>query len=247
MNLKEKKYKKFKIYYFEDFELSLGEKIINKEFKVIKTFKDTKRNYVALISIDDKKYVLKEPRNEFRLLQRKIMTLFKLGEAATTLKNLRHHIEKLDIKEYVTPYVAIIKRRFGMITYSSLLMEYCDGESVGESINVEQDFYKKNKVIELITEIHKKNIYHGDMSAHNFIILDDKLKIMDTQGKKMIMGNYRAHYDMITFQLENFKKMKYPYEKNFWYYFAYYKKNMKKLKIFRWLRIKRKKNRNKRG
>ena len=247
MNLKEKKYKEFKIHYFKDDEFFLAKKIIDKEFQVVKTFKDTKRNHVILISIDDKKYVLKEPRNEFRLLQRKIMTLFKSGEAVTTLKNLRHHIEKLNIKEYVIPYVAITKRKFGMITYSSLLMEFCEGEPVGEYKDEKTDFYKKNKVVELMVNIHKKKIYHGDMNAYNFNILNDHIKILDTQGKKMILGNYRAHYDMITFQLENFPPMKYPYEKNLWYYIAYYKKNIKKLRIVRYFKIIRKRKRNKKG
>jgi len=242
MNLKEKKYKKFKIYYFEDFELSLGEKIINKEFKVIKTFKDTKRNYVALISIDDKKYVLKEPRNEFRLLQRKIMTLFKLGEAATTLKNLRHHIEKLDIKEYVTPYVAIIKRKFGMITYSSLLMEYCDGESVGIFLDYRHDIYR-GEIIEICKILHSLGIYHGDMNVWNFYLDDNQLKILDTQGKKMIFGNYRAHYDMITFISEHYLKVTYPYKKNFYYYLANFVKKIKRVKLVKIIRDFRKKNR----
>ena len=245
MKIKGKDYKGFRIHYFNDKELLLGRKIIDKDYNVLKAFKDTKRNYVVLISIDGQKYVFKEPRNEFRLIQRKIMSFFKDGEAVTTLKNIRNHIEKYNISEYVVPYVAITKRNLGMISYSGLLMEYCDGEPVGEYYNEKSDKYKKEKVVDIITKIHKYKIYHGDMNAYNFNLVNNSIKILDTQGKKMILGNYRAHYDMLTFKMENYPKMEYPYKKNFLFYLALGMKKIKKLKVVRHIKAKKKRRRNK--
>ncbi|MGF6905619.1 lipopolysaccharide core heptose(II) kinase RfaY [Fusobacterium sp. PH5-44] len=244
MIIKEINYKEFKIHYFNTKELELGKKIIDKKYKLVRVFKNTKRNYVALISIDGEYYVLKEPRNEFRLIQRKIMTFFKDGEAVTTLKNIRNHIEKYDIVEYVTPYVAITKRNLGFINYSGLLMEYCNGEAVGEYYDEVSDRYKKNKVVEIMIRIHEFGLYHGDMNAYNFNLVDDAVRILDTQGKKMCLGNYRAHYDMLTFKIENFPQMKYPYKKNLFFYLALEMKKMKKFKIIRWIKAKKKRRRN---
>lgn len=47
--------------------------------------------------------------------------------------------------------------------------------------------------------------------------------------KKMILGNYRAHYDMLTMQLDSYSNMKYPYSKNIYYYIALAVKKLKKL------------------
>ena len=91
--IKKEVFKGYNIYFLEEEYKMLAEKIIKKEFKEIEKIKDTKRNYVSLIEIDGIKYIYKEPRNEYRIPQRQFMSLFKKGEALTTLVNINKLID----------------------------------------------------------------------------------------------------------------------------------------------------------
>ncbi len=223
-NIKEDEYKGNRIYYYDNNYLKLAKKIIDGEYIELKKIKDTKRNLVSLIEINRKKYIYKEPRNEFRIPQRKIMTLFKRGEALSTLENINYLINVKNIKEFVIPFAAVNKRKKGMIIYSFILMEYIDGED---------DRRYLDDIIKKVMEIHNLGYYHGDFNPGNFLITGEKIHILDTQGKKMFFGNYRAHYDMLTMQMDSYEEMKYPYKKNFFYYLAYTIKKIKKVPFMR--------------
>jgi heptose II phosphotransferase len=240
-----KQYKGFKIHYISDNDVILGEKLIDHEYSVHKIIKESKRSFVAIISIKEKKYILKEPRNEHLLVQRKFMTLLKKGEAVTTLQNIRRHILE-GISEYAYPYICIVKRKNGLISYSSILFEYCRGKPLGTYVDEKEAGFYKDKLIDLFSGIHKRGIYHGDMNVWNFQIEEnDQIKILDTQGKKMKLGNYRAHYDMLTFILENYpEKKNYPYHKNIGYFFALFIKKFKHSKFIKKIRKARHQKRN---
>ena len=114
---------------YEDWEIyspksniKLGKLVLDKEYKVVKVLKDTNRNYVAVILIENKKYILKGFRSEVIIPQRRIQTIFKKGEALTTLEN---GLEAIDdgITELVKPLVAIIKKKL-FIEESFLIMDY---------------------------------------------------------------------------------------------------------------------------
>ena len=241
--IRQLEYKKHLIYYVDDIEKTYGERIIDGKYKVEGVLKDSKRNYVAVISFDNKKYILKEPRNEYRILQRKIMTLLKKGEALTTLTNLNHHIES-GIVEYARPYIAILRREKGMIVYSSILMEYINEKSVGDFKGVEESRVYKERVVEVCKKIHSQGFFHGDVNVWNFNLHGNELKVLDTQGKKMGIGKYRAHYDMLNFKMENYAEMIYPYKKDIWYYLALLEKKLKKIKIIEWVKNQKRKKRN---
>ena len=200
--LRQVEYKGFNIFYYENKYVEVGKKIIENDYKTIKVLKDTKRNYVSAIEIDGNNYIVKEPRNEYIIPQRKLMSFFKKGEALTTL-------------------MAITKRRNGMIVYSLLLMERVVGT---EERNLEI-------LVNLMKKIHKKGFYHGDFNPSNFLNSNGNIFILDTQGKKMFFGNYRAHYDMLTMKMDSYKEMEYPYLKNIFYYFALLIKKIKKLPL----------------
>lgn len=217
--LKKRKYKNLSIYYYEDYFLIIAKKILKKEFKELKIIKNTQRNFVSLIEIDNKKYIYKEPRNEYRIPQRQIMTLFKKGEALTTLININELINK-GFEEFAKPLVAVNKRKNGLITFSFFLMEYVEGK-------VDRTYL--DEIIDMMKKVHNNGVYHGDFNPGNFLINNGKIKIIDTQGKKIGITKYRAHYDMITMQYDSYPKMKYPYKKNFIYYIAYLMKRFKRL------------------
>lgn len=234
-NLKKNEYKEFTLYYYKDKFLDVGKKIIDKKYTEEKILKNTKRNFVAIISVNTEKYVLKEPRNEYIIPQRKLMTLFKDGEALTTLKNLNWLVQQgLDC--FVKPYLAIVKRKNGMICYSALLMECING--------TENRKYME-KIVQLMIEIHNYGIYHGDFNPGNFLIENNKIRVIDTQGKKMKFFNYRAHYDMLTMKLDSYNEMVYPYKKGIMYYFVLIIKKLKKMKFVEKIKKKKKELREK--
>lgn len=229
--LKKEKKREYNIYFLEEKYKILAEKIIEKEFSEIKKIKDTKRNFVSLIEIDGNKYIYKESRNEYRIPQRQFMTLFKKGEAVTTLLNINKLID-IGFEEFVKPLTAVNIRKKGMINFSFFVMEY--------ALGVEDRSYL-DEVVKKMEEIHRKGYYHGDFNPGNFLIANGKIKILDTQGKKMGLTKYRAHYDMITMQYDSYEEMKYPYKKDIVYYLAYFTKRLKRLPIIEKIgRIKKK-------
>ncbi|WP_297487916.1 lipopolysaccharide core heptose(II) kinase RfaY [uncultured Cetobacterium sp.] len=233
--LKKIRYEKYEIFSIDSNYLQLGIQIVNKKYKIIKKLKDTKRNFVAIIEINNKKYVFKEPRNEYRIPQRKIMTLLKKGEAVTTLKNI-NRLNNEGFSDFVKPLLAITSRKFGMIEYSGFLMEYFEGII---------DINKNLEFVKLVKKMHKNRVYHGDFNPGNFLVKDNVVKIIDTQAKKMFFGKYRAHYDMLTMKMDSYKEMKYPYEKDIFYYFALGVKKLKRLKFIEKIKEKKKKLRDK--
>ena len=216
--LLEEKYKGYSIFAYDKFFIKIGKNIIDKEYKEHNILKNTKRNFVSEIQINNISYIFKEPRNEYIIPQRKFFTLFKKGEAVTTLININKAIIEDNLIEYAKPLLAIVKRKNRMICYSALIQEKI-------SIN---DSRELDKMVEVTKKIHSKGYYHGDCNPSNFMTSKDKVKILDTQAKKMSFGNYRAHYDMFTLKIDSYQEMEYPSKKNICYYFASFYEKIKK-------------------
>lgn len=230
-------YKDFKIFSYEEKYIELGKNIIDNKIEMVEKLKDTKRNFVVKIKGEGKFFVLKEARNEYRIPQRKIMTLLKKGEALTTLVNLHNLIYQKNIKEIAEPFLCISKRKWGMITYSALVMENIEGKT---------DRKVLDEVIEIVKIFHKNKVYHGDFNPSNFMLDEDNnIKIIDTQGKKMWFGNYRAHYDMLTMKIDSYNEMIYPYNKNIFYYLAFGVKKIKRLSFIEKIKEKKRELRDK--
>lgn len=223
--LLEREYKNKKIYFFEETNFKLAKKVLDNDFKELYKLKDTRRNFVSVIEIDSKKYVYKEPRNEYRIPQRKLMTIFKKGEVLTTLINVNKLID-MGFDEFVKPLTAVVVRKNKMISFSFLLMEYCEGIEDRKYLDL---------IVKTMEKIHKVGYYHGDFNPGNFLIENEKVKILDTQCKKMTFGNYRAHYDMITMKYDSYDEMIYPYDKDIFYYLAYFMKKYKRLRIVEYI------------
>lgn len=200
MKIKKYLYKEYKIYFPEEKleREELGKSIIDNNFKIIKVLKDTKRNYVAIIEIKNKKYILKEFRSEVVIPQRKIQTFFKVGEALRTLTNGLSAIEE-GIDELVEPLLAIVKKKI-FIEKSFLLMEYIDGDILRTKEDID-------KVIEIIKKVHGLGRYHGDLNTSNFIKVDDGLKIIDTQMKREKIWDFKKIYDIFTLKEDLLVKM----------------------------------------
>lgn len=220
----EEKYKEYNLCSFEENYIEICKKILEKHYITIKELKNTSRNYVSIIEVDGKKYVYKEPKNEYKLIQRKIMTIFKKGEALNTLINVNKVID-LKVESLAKIYCAVNKREKGMINFSFLLMEWIE-----ENKNFEvRDTLDKG--IEELKKIHRLGYYHGDFNPSNILRKNlNEIKLIDTQLKKDYFFNYKRHYDMINMQYDSYNEMCYPYNKNIIYYLAYMIKKIKKIK-----------------
>lgn len=247
MSILEKKYKGYTIYFSEKNSLvqALGEKIIDKKYQVIKSIKDTERNYVAKIELDNDMYILKSPRAETVIPQRKIQTIFKKGEALNSFINLTRLYEE-GINDFIIPELVIVKRNI-FIEESFILMKYIEGEIIKTKEDIDE-------IIKIIRKIHKNGIYHGDLNTSNFIKTISGIKIIDSQGKQESFSNYNRAYDILTMEKDlltinlgynvrkNYKDLD---EKKIGYKIAYLIKNFKNLKFVQEIRGLKVKLRNK--
>ena len=224
----EKKYKGYNLYSFEEKYIEICKKILDKDYTTIKELKNTPRNYVSLIEINGERYVYKEPRNEYKLIQRKIMTIVKKGEALNTLVNV-NEVMDLGIESLAKVYCAVNRREKRMINFSFLLMEWIE---VSEGNNWDTNIF--NMGIEELIKIHNLGYYHGDFNPSNILKTKDNRGILiDTQLKRIGFTKYKAHYDMITLQYDSWREMEYPYKKDIIYWLAYGVKRFKRLSLIR--------------
>jgi len=238
MDILKENYNGWKIYYLETEKelLNLGKKLANGTgVEVIETYKESQRNYVAKIRFNNKYYVLKSPRNEYRIPQRRFGTLFKAGEALTTLKNITK-LRKEGLEELVAPLLVVVRRTKGMIKESYIVFEYKEGID---------DI--RNHILEMIEvgdKLHSLGSYHGDFNPSNFIWTDEGIKIIDTQGKKSFTP-IKRRYDFITLDYDNIDDFDLyaKHKKDIWYYIALfikkYKRNNIVEKIKKWKKKKR--------
>lgn len=243
MNIEKIKYKNWEIYSPKE-NIKLGKLILDEKYRIIKVLKDTKRNYVAIILMENKKYILKGFGSETIIPQRKIQTIFKKGEALTTLENGLEAIES-GITELVKPLVAIIKKNVFM-KESFLVMEYIEGRN----LKTEKDI---DEVIKITKKIHKLNRYHGDLNTSNFLINENGIKILDTQMKKEKNFFFKRGYDLLTLKedllvrsLNYLVEEKYGnFNKDIGYFAAKLLKKLKNLKFIKKIKKKKKKLREK--
>lgn len=213
--------------------------IINKNYVIENIFKNTERNYVALIQLSGKKYILKEFKSEIVIPQRRFQTIFKGGEALNTLRNGIIVIEK-GLNELVQPLVALIRRGV-FIEQSFLVMEYVEGEKLKTVDDIEQ-------VLNITKKIHLLGRYHGDLNTSNFIKTKKGIKILDTQMKEeKILWFNRARdllilrEDLLVIELKVDVEKLYPkMSKSYCYKIGMFFRKIKKLKLFEWIRKKKK-------
>ena len=227
--IKDVLYKEFKIYYKSEENKRLAEIVLDKNYRVIDEYKNTERNYVAKIEIDGRFYVLKSPKAETVIPQRRIQTAFKKGEGLTSFINI-DRAKEMGLDFFIEPLAIMIKRGL-FLKESFILMEYIDGEIIRtvEDIDI---------IMDMVQKIHEKGIYHGDLNTSNFIKTADGIKIIDTQAKKERFWHFKRAYDILTLKNDLLVlEREYEVEKNYkvkrdiGYALAYIIKNFKKLPL----------------
>lgn len=205
----EKEYKKYKLYFYDNEYEAILEGIINKKYEVIKEFKNDNRTYVAKIQINDRAFLLKRPF--FKRKIKKHLSLFKKGESLETFLNIKK-LQNKGVKELASIYGAGVLRK-GFIQDEFFLMEFFQGE-----IHLEDKYYEK--IVEATKKMHLLGCYHGDCNPYNFLFdKNDNIKIVDTKCKKMMLGNYKANYDMLTIGKYFSNKQNNLYKKDISYLF----------------------------
>lgn len=241
--IKDVLYKEFKIYYKNEENKRLAEVVLDKNYKVIDEYKNTERNYVAKIEIDGQFYVLKSPKAETVIPQRKIQTVFKKGEGLTSFLNIEV-AKNMGLDFFIEPLAVMVKRGV-FLKESFILMKYIDGEIIRtvEDIDI---------IMDMVEKIHEKGIYHGDLNTSNFIKTSDGIKIIDTQAKRESFWHFKRAYDILTLKNDLLVlERKYEVEKNYkvkrdiGYALAYIIKNFKKLPLVEKIRGLKVKLRNK--
>lgn len=241
--IKDVLYKEFKIYYKNEENKRLAEVVLDKNYKVIDEYKNTERNYVAKIEIDGQFYVLKSPKAETVIPQRKIQTVFKKGEGLTSFLNIEA-AKNMGLDFFIEPLAVMVKRGV-FLKESFILMKYIDGEIIRtvEDIDI---------IMDMVEKIHEKGIYHGDLNTSNFIKTSDGIKIIDTQAKRESFWHFKRAYDILTLKNDLLVlERKYEVEKNYkvkrdiGYALAYIIKNFKKLPLVEKIRGLKVKLRNK--
>lgn len=207
-NVIKESFEKKNIFYFDKKYREILEKVLNSEYKTEQEYKNDNRTYVAKIKIDNNNYILKKIYTTKKI--KKMLSVFKKGEALSTLLNINRAVEK-GITELAKPLGAVVERKNGIIVNEMFLMEYYDGRR----INGEKEYLRTLKILDKIYSLGR---FHGDCNPANFYYVNGKIIILDTKLKKMLFGDYRKHYDILT--LMKYIKIKYPYEKNIFYYFA---------------------------
>ncbi len=241
--IKNMRYRDFKIYYKDECNKALAQKVLDQNYIVIDEYKNTERNYVAKIEIDKKFYVLKSPKAETVIPQRKIQTIFKKGEGLTSFKNI-DYAKSIGLDFFIEPLAVMVKKGI-FLQESFILMEYVDGKLIRtvEDIDIIMDMVKK---------IHEKGIYHGDLNTSNFIKTKSGIKIIDTQAKREKLWHFKRAYDILTMKNDLLVlEREYEVEKNYkvqrdiGYLLAYIIKNFKRLPIVEKIRGLKVKLRNK--
>lgn len=207
-NVIKESFEKKNIFYFDKKYREILEKVLNSEYKTEQEYKNDNRTYVAKIKIDNNNYILKKIYTTKKI--KKMLSVFKKGEALSTLLNINRVVEK-GITELAKPLGAVVERKNGIIVNEMFLMEYYDGRR----INGEKEYLRTLKILDKIYSLGR---FHGDCNPANFYYVNGKIIILDTKLKKMLFGDYRKHYDILT--LMKYIKIKYPYKKNIFYYFA---------------------------
>lgn len=176
--------------YYNIVDIKFYKKIKNKEYKILKTLKDDKRSKVDLIEINEKKYILKVPREKNQRKWQRFISIFRGGESIREFK----HLEKLKNNGFnaPTPFLAVEKKKLKMTYDSFFVSEYIESR--------EGSVKDLNLVVDCLREIHNKNFLHGDSQLTNFLIKGKEVYLIDCKLLNNIYGKFGIMYEYIYLQ-----------------------------------------------
>lgn len=200
--MKKLKYGKDILYYIDEKNIKLYDKIKNTCYNIERIFKNDQRSYVALIEIDGEKYVLKRPIEKNRRKWQRFLSIFRGSESRREFENIQR-INELDFNGAI-PYLAV-ETKFGLCVVDSYFVySYLEGEE------------GTTKDIELISKelkrIHNKGYLHGDSQVMNFLINGNTVYLIDTKLMKNRYGKFGEIYEFIYLEESCDKDIEYDRE-----------------------------------
>ena len=109
--------------------------------EITKVFKNDKRSYIAKIKFQDEFYILKSPKNETNIPQRKFMSIFKKGEALNTFERTWYYKDK-GINILSDVFLVGVRRQHLMIDNSFMIIECIQGNETQPHIKEDVDKIK---------------------------------------------------------------------------------------------------------
>lgn len=168
-------------------DLDFFESIQNKEFEIVDVLKDDYRSKVYRIRLSDRDLVLKIPNEKNTQPWIRFLTWFRIGEAFKNIKGMQK-LRKLGIST-TTPVMAAERRSFGMVVDSWLVYEYLDGHSCLD----QKALYPK--VVDQLKVLHQKGVLHSDAQIRNFMHLDEKIYVIDSNPKSVSLFGFDKAYE----------------------------------------------------
>lgn len=152
-----------------------------------RVLKDNNRSYVAQFGHNGRKIIYKVPREKNQRLWIRFLTIFRASEAKKIINGMMMLSER-DIPS-TEPVLYAEKRTFGMVTDSWLMYEYNEGKSCLDR----PETYPG--VVELLRNVHKKNLLHGDPQIRNFIENDGQVALIDAIPKRPFFRPFDFAYE----------------------------------------------------
>lgn len=215
------------LYYNDEKNIKLYDKIKNTCYNIERIFKDDQRSYVVLIEIEGKRYVLKRPLEKNRRKWQRFLSIFRGSESKREFENIQR-INELGFNG-ATPYLAMERKWGPFVVDSYLVYSYLKGEE------------GKTKDIELISKelkkIHSKGYLHGDSQVMNFLIDGDTVYLIDTKLLKNRYGKFGEVFEFIYLEESCDREIEYDREsiyykgaitlKRYLIWFANFKKRLR--------------------
>ena len=166
-----------------------------KELNPIQEIKNSYRSQLFLIEPLGQKVVFKLSRRERYIMQKHIISLLKDSEAFATLKRA-HELREKGLKEIYHPFLAMERRRHGMIEETILLYDYVDGPNIENCQR--EDILRQ--VVDALQKCHALGCRHSDAVSKNFIIHEGRICVIDSRFKHNYLGRFGEYLDFLTLE-----------------------------------------------
>ena len=151
--------------------------LLNGNYAVSETFKDTSQTYIARIRIEEQDLVLKIPRDRNKRTWQRFLSLFRSSESfrhlhsMITLRKLGFHCPE--------PIMALQTVRAGHIIDSALVYRFEEGHKPQH-----EDI---PRVINTLLSLHRLGYLRRDPHAKNFLVQADRVTFIDFRLSKPIL------------------------------------------------------------
>lgn len=180
-----------KIYCQEEGAFLLFEKIQKRDYLVQKVLKDSSRSYVALLKLDSKQYIYKQPREKNTRKWQRFLSYFRGSES----RREGLQMQEIENNLFLGPKFryAYEKKRFGMVFDSYLLYDYIEGKEATQA--------DATKVLDCLQHIHQKGFLHGDSQISNFLCKEDAVYLIDSKFHRNHYGALGRAYEIYYLEL----------------------------------------------